>query len=317
MTASIEFEMGLFPNVLDEARGKGIDVAPKYIQAEVFDKRAVERKQVVFHDVSYIEVKPHLSKGEVTHTTVLDSASVGDYRSVIGYFGQTIMKELRLVGGYDLLYGFVKVFVRDHLFGHTVDLDSPNTLRNLSEIAATKTVIESFKRAINELTIHHVGQAEIKDTIKLRQTRPFVAKGQSYLMPKKSVFNRIIGDSPFELDFASFLDRCKDVQSFAKNYLAVRFRLDFVNATGDISNYYPDFIVKLNDGRIVVVETKGLSDLNVPLKMARLQQWCEDVNQAQSEVVYDFTFVDEEGFNRYSPKSFADILSSFTQYKGV
>ena len=59
-----EFEMGLFPNVLDEARGKGIDIAPKYIPAEVFDKRAVEKNQVVFHDVSYIEVKPHVKKGK-------------------------------------------------------------------------------------------------------------------------------------------------------------------------------------------------------------------------------------------------------------
>lgn len=55
-----EFEMGLFPNVLDEARSKGIDIAPKYIPAEVFDRRAVEKNQVVFHDVSYIEVKPHV-----------------------------------------------------------------------------------------------------------------------------------------------------------------------------------------------------------------------------------------------------------------
>lgn len=58
-----EFEMGLFPNVLDEARSKGIDIAPKYIPAEVFDKRAVERNQVVFHDVSFIEVKPHIMAG--------------------------------------------------------------------------------------------------------------------------------------------------------------------------------------------------------------------------------------------------------------
>ncbi len=55
-----EFEMGLFPNVLDEARTKGIDIAPKYIPADVFDKRAVERNQVVFHDVAFIEVKPHI-----------------------------------------------------------------------------------------------------------------------------------------------------------------------------------------------------------------------------------------------------------------
>ncbi len=55
-----EFEMGLFPNVLDDARAKGIDIAPKYIPADVFDKRAVEKNQVVFHDVAFIEVKPHI-----------------------------------------------------------------------------------------------------------------------------------------------------------------------------------------------------------------------------------------------------------------
>lgn len=60
-----EFEMGLFPNVLDEARAKGIDIAPKYIPADVFDKRAVEKNQVVFHDVSFIEVKPHVKGNSV------------------------------------------------------------------------------------------------------------------------------------------------------------------------------------------------------------------------------------------------------------
>jgi adenine-specific DNA-methyltransferase len=60
-----EFEMGLFPNVLDEARAKGIDIAPKYIPADVFDKRAVEKNQVVFHDVAAIEIKPHVKKNSV------------------------------------------------------------------------------------------------------------------------------------------------------------------------------------------------------------------------------------------------------------
>jgi DNA modification methylase len=60
-----EFEMGLFPNVLDEARAKGIDIAPKYIPRDVFDKRAVERNQVVFHDVSFIEVRAHFKGNSV------------------------------------------------------------------------------------------------------------------------------------------------------------------------------------------------------------------------------------------------------------
>lgn len=62
---AFEFEMGLFPNVQEEAKSKGIDLALKYIPREVFDKRAIERNQVVFHDVSYIEVKPIVKKNTV------------------------------------------------------------------------------------------------------------------------------------------------------------------------------------------------------------------------------------------------------------
>ena len=60
-----EFEMGLFPNVLDDARSKGIDISPKHIPAEVFDKRAVEKGQVVFHDVAAIEIKPIIKKNSI------------------------------------------------------------------------------------------------------------------------------------------------------------------------------------------------------------------------------------------------------------
>ncbi|MDZ7703059.1 MAG: DEAD/DEAH box helicase family protein [Trueperaceae bacterium] len=265
-----------------------------------------EQREIVFKDIT---------TGDVTHTTVLDSAGVADYRSVIGYFTQTIMKELRLVSGYDVLYGKVKHFVQDALFGKTVDLESANTLRNLSELAATKTVIETFKKAINALTVRDKGDAEIRDTIKLRQTRPFVVKDQGYMIPKKSVFNRVVGDSHFELEFAAFLEQCSDVTSYAKNYLAVHFKLDYVNADGDISNYYPDFIVRLKDGRVVIVETKGQEDLDVPPKMERLRQWCEDVNKVQTQTQYDFAFVDHEGFSEYSPKSFSDIEKGFNNYR--
>ncbi len=196
-----------------------------------------------------------------------------------------------------------------------MDLEDPNTLRNLSELAATKTLIETFKKAINALTVQDKGDAEIRDTIKLRQTRPFVAKDQGYLVPKKSVFNRIIGDSHFELLFASFLEGSDDVISYAKNYLAVHFKLDYVNADGDISNYYPDFFVKLSDGQMFIVETKGQEDLDVPLKMERLRQWCEDINRVQSDVEYDFVYVDQESFDEYQPSSFRQLIDGFTEYK--
>jgi len=265
-----------------------------------------EQREIIFKDIT---------TGEVTHTTILDTTGIIDYRSVIGYFTQTIMKDLRLVSGYDVLYGRVKAFVQSDLFSQPVVLEDPNTLRNLSELAATKTLVETFKRAINALTIQEKGDAEIRDSIKLRQTRPFVAKEQAYLIPTKSVFNRIIGDSHFELLFARFLEDCSDVISYAKNYMAVHFKLDYVNADGNISDYYPDFFVKLSDKKIYIVETKGQEDLDVPLKMQRLRQWCEDINQVQSDVIYDFAYVDMENFEQYKPTSFKQLTEIFKEYQ--
>ncbi len=59
---AFEFEMGLFPNIRDEAKKEGIDLALKHIPKEVFDKRAVEKNEVIFHDVSYIDFKIHIKK---------------------------------------------------------------------------------------------------------------------------------------------------------------------------------------------------------------------------------------------------------------
>jgi type III restriction enzyme len=300
----------LTPRVYREYKNLGaLDIGAMGHQRVLYQQFSEEeQREIVFKDIT---------TGEVTHTTVLDTAGIADYTSVIGYFAQTIMKDLRLVSGYDVLYGKVKAFVQNELFDREVELESPNTLRNLSEPAATKTLIETFKKAINALTVRDKGDAEIRDSIKLRQTRPFVTKEQAYLIPKKSVFNRIIGDSGFELLFARFLEDCDDVLSYAKNYLAVHFKLDYVNADGDISNYYPDFLVKLSPQRIYVVETKGREELDLPLKMERLRQWCEDINRVQSDVKWDFVYVDQEGFEKYKPTSFRQLVDGFREFKGL
>ena len=69
-----------------------------------------------------------------------------------------------------------------------------------------------------------------------------------------------------------------------------------------------NFLVKLSDQGIFVVETKGQEDVDVALKMERLRQWCEDINRVQSGVKYDFVYVDQESFERYQPTSFGSWL---------
>ena len=56
-----EYEMGLFPTVQEEAKAKGLRLVYKQIPMEVFDKRAVAKDEVVFHNVAFVEFKPHFN----------------------------------------------------------------------------------------------------------------------------------------------------------------------------------------------------------------------------------------------------------------
>lgn len=262
---------------------------------------------------------------EVHHTITLDGAGVGDYRSVVAFFARQLLKDLRLVGGYEVLYPKVRDFMRDHLFTPSpVNLEDPVVLRNLSEPEAGKILYDSFKAAINALTIQESGSTRIEDRIRLKEMRPFRTDYRSWLPAEKSVFNKIVGEpnsGGFELRFAAFLEEAPDVQAFAKNYLAVGFRLDYVKANGDLANYTPDFIVRTRDGTIWLVETKGRAELDLPQKMARLKQWCADATAAEAGEGgipgrrYDFVFVDQIGFEKHLPKTFAALAAGFREYQ--
>lgn len=52
-----EFEMGLQPRINQEFKQQGVDIRLRYIPKDVFDPRAVEKGQVKFYDVSYLQAK--------------------------------------------------------------------------------------------------------------------------------------------------------------------------------------------------------------------------------------------------------------------
>ncbi|MBN4053238.1 hypothetical protein JYT92_00660, partial [bacterium AH-315-L15] len=81
-----------------------------------------------------------------------------------------------------------------------------------------------------------------------------------------------------------------------------------------------DFLVKTDDGTVWVIETKGREEIDLPQKMARLSQWCMDAteaSQAEDGPVYRFVYVDQRGYERNPPKSFAALVASFTDYQEI
>jgi type III restriction enzyme len=261
-----------------------------------------EQRQIVFKKIV---------TGEIDHVIDFAEGSLPDWRNAIGFYTQSIMRELRMVSGFEQLFPLVRDFVQDELFGRAIDLEDPNTVRNLSEIECRRTIDEAFKKAINELTVIDKGDAEIRNTIKISQARPFVSDKNEYLTPKKSVFNKIVGDSHLELEFGKFLDDCEDIVSFAKNYYEIQFRIDYKNADGSIAYYYPDFFVKVDNQTIYIIETKGREDLDDPRKIERLRQWCVDVNALQKKVKYEMLYVKQDEWEKYHPKVFADCVRAF------
>ena len=59
---AFEFEMGWDRTLQEEAKDKGIRLSYKQIPIDVFDKRAVQKGEVIFYDIAYIEFKPTVKK---------------------------------------------------------------------------------------------------------------------------------------------------------------------------------------------------------------------------------------------------------------
>ena len=117
--------------------------------------------------------------------------------------------------------------------------------------------------------------------------------------------------------------------------MAVGFRIDYVKANGDLSNYVPDFIVKTTDGTVWIIETKGREEIDLPQKMKRLRPWCEDATAASraeggdvqdvlmqrspgkggSGPAYHFVYVDQAGFETHKLKLFAALPAAFINYQ--
>ncbi len=63
-----EFEMGLTPQYLQKLSEQGVDFRLKYIPRDVFDRRAVERNQVHFYDVAYLDAQCKVANHSLTIT---------------------------------------------------------------------------------------------------------------------------------------------------------------------------------------------------------------------------------------------------------
>ncbi|MBN1233976.1 MAG: DEAD/DEAH box helicase family protein [Candidatus Coatesbacteria bacterium] len=260
----------------------------KLTKFEEKDKREIIFKKLVFEEES--------------HRTELQESYIQNYQNAIGFFVLAITKSMHLVDGKDFLYEKVKQYIETRLFEIPVNIEDRNVLCNLSEVTVTKGIIEAFREALNKLTVEDRGVTELKETISVKNTRPFLSDWKEYIFPMRSIFNRIVGDNNLELKFAAFLDSCNDIISFVKNYMPIGFKIDYRDCEGNISNYYPDFIVQENKDNVWIIETKGLEDTNALLKKERLKEWCREASEFYKDCNFHSLYVKQGKWEDYRDK---------------
>jgi len=114
-----------------------------------------------------------------------------------------------------------------------------------------------------------------------RDLRAFEAVPRIVLRhPKKCVFDACCFDSPDELRLAELLDDADDVASWLWNdATGVQFRIQY-SFEGKTPYYYPDFLVRLTDGSLWIVESKGSIRERDRAKQARAERYVDVLRRA-------------------------------------
>ena len=203
-----------------------------------------------------------------------------------------------LDGSFATLAPLVRDYLRDRVFVQEVDLANKVVLRRLAENDAQQLVIGAFQTAIRALSIEQREATITESAFSLSETPPF-PWSRGTIEAKRTVFNVTPFESGLEKRFAQFLDRATDVAAFAKLTLNSRFALEYISSTGALRYYYPDFVVRLTDDTCLIMETKGIEDVEVALKDQRARAWCRDATRLSGRQ-WSYLKVPQAAFDAYT-----------------
>lgn len=212
----------------------------------------------------------------------------------------------RISGAFATLAPMVRSYITQRLFQAPVELDDKVILRRLAENDAQQIVMGAFAKVIRELAIEERDPTIEESAMRLSETPAFPWSRQT-VEAEKTVFNLAAVDNKFEGRFAHFLEKAGDVTAFAKLTLQSRFALEYISVSGALRYYYPDFVVRLDDDSCLIVETKGMEDLDVAHKDQRARRWCKDASQLSGRD-WSYVKVRQKVFDAYTGDSVDGLL---------
>ena len=167
---------------------------------------------------------------------------------VIGFYAKIVANDLKLPSQFAHLAPKIRDFFAYKAFGRTVDLEDRSILSAMSRNAAAYVVQTTFRKELKNLLVEELIPELAAPEIMLSACPPFPFSRPTY-PAHHTVFNLVPCDNEFERDFAHWLDDAEDVTAFAKLPQQFGFCIEYTDAAANLRYYYPDFVVRLDNGR--------------------------------------------------------------------
>ena len=226
---------------------------------------------------------------------------------VIGYYARRIAQDVKLPSQFAALVPKVREFLATKAFGGPVDLDSPEMVKAIGSNVAQYVTVKSFVAELRGLVV-----TELEPELKSEGRRLSEVTGFPWSRPtvaaSKCVYNLVPCSNGFEKEFAVFLQSAEDVDRFSKLPERFGFAIEYIDPTGNLRYYEPDFVAVTGDGVHHLVETKGMEDVNVAGKDRAAKLWCSNAS-ALTQSVWSYLKVRQHEYNQLQPTCFADLVA--------
>jgi len=225
---------------------------------------------------------------------------------IVSYYAKLIASNVKLPGQFSALAPKVWDFFQNRAFGEKVNMESPAIVQAMNHRVSGYVVLDVFARELKEKVIEQVEPSIEGENRQLSMIKPF-AFSRSVLDARKCVLNLVPCDNDFEYEFAKFLERAKDVYAFSKLPLQFGFSIEYTDNNANLRYYYPDFVVRTEQGEMWLVETKGQESLEVGFKDRAAKMWCENATKLTGEL-WQYVKVPQKEYEKLQPVEFSDLL---------
>ena len=218
--------------------------------------------------------------------------------AVVSAYAEAIRAELRLTDSFiPAIKGIVKSFLERCTFDlrgiplsleAAADYDDETrqiVIDNIRRGSVKHPVIQNVAKIIGEARAgKETPTVEVRTKCARELTEYETSPSQNMMQnPAKSVHTLCCFDSGDELKFAQMLDEADDVAAWLWNdQSGVGFRIQY-SFEGRTPYYYPDFLVRLTDGSLYIVESKGSIRQRDQAKRSRAGRYADILREHTGE----------------------------------